>query len=174
MLGSEPDLERRAWHALSNGASEIGDTAVERLVTVYAASRLLAVRRALAGTAPPLAELFREVAPAATAQELVPILEGVLYAYARDPARVDPPLLPYQVISLYEVLEVLGRQNARLRHSLVERLQDVLRAAPAEHVRAFNEWRGYSRLVEKVGAVPPAAPGAPAEPELPPGRSEPA
>ena len=151
MLGGDPMSELKVWRILSEAAASGSDSNFCRLVWIYAASRVLPIRRGLEPVPPDDLDLLDQILPGVPQAGLIRTLEGVLYSYA-DPVRDTPPLMPYQVISIYETLDIAGRPNRKLENLLVKALSESLRATPP-HAEQFLAWTQFSRLAGRVATV---------------------
>lgn len=157
MVESRPDGENVMWQVL------LREAPFERALLMASAGRALAVARGLAIAASPDDVTGRDAFPSIAMQlvddwysraarpELVRHLRGQLYAYARGPKSISPPLYPYRVISLAHVLGLLGGMTADLEGLVSDALSRELvdNVAPL-HLRQFRQWAAYSDLAESV------------------------
>lgn len=151
MLGPAPKTEICAWAGLCSAATDSLQF-MANTIRQYAASRMLAVSRALGSSAPPARTLLAELMPSVPDSELIRLLEGTLYAYARNPAKGTPPLYPYQAVSLCAALRATGRANGRLEEMLYDALLAAMRGTP-ERQEAFAAWAPHSPIAARVVAA---------------------
>jgi hypothetical protein len=152
MVSGDPDAELRTWRALTDAVQAPEIERMKRLVWIFAASRLLAIRRAIGAGAPGNAQLLQQIFPSIRARDPVRTIEGTLYAWAANPADVAFQLYPYQAISLHAALEAAGRTKDDLGDRLVQQIATVLAVAP-ERRTAFEAWTALSPLAARALAV---------------------
>lgn len=152
MLANNPLLEGGVWRALGEAAEDQDNGEIRRLVCIYATSRMLTMIRQCHSDAPNRREFLDELLPTIPPTVIVRTLEGVLHAYAESPTSVLPLLVPYQIISMYECLGLLGRANADLERRLEAALFYDLNGTP-DHMEAFLGWGEFSSLARHVGSA---------------------
>jgi hypothetical protein len=152
MLAGNPDLEGSVWRALGEAGERHGDAELIRFVCIYASSRLLTLIRQHGPNPPSRRDLLRSLLPTIPSKTVIKTLEGVLHAFASNPGTVTPRLLPYQLVSMYESLHILGRADVDLERGLEKALTDELRAT-AQHIEAFLNWAEFSDLARHVAAA---------------------
>jgi hypothetical protein len=152
MLAGNPLLEAGVWRALGEAGEQYEDAEVRRLSCIYATGRMLTMIRQCESSAPDRREFLDELLPTIPPTVVVPTLEGVLHAFAENPESVVPRLFPYQIVSMYESLSLIGRANADLERGLEAALVADLKDTP-DHIEAFLGWVEFSGLARRVGSA---------------------
>lgn len=152
MLAGNPLLEAGVWRALGEAGEQYEDAEIRRLSCIYATGRMLTMIRQCGSSAPDRREFVDELLPTVPPTVIVPTLEGVLHAFAENPESVVPRLFPYQIISMYESLRLIGRANADLERRLEAALVADLKGTP-DHIEAFLDWVEFSGLARRVGSA---------------------
>jgi hypothetical protein len=152
MLAGNPLFEAGVWRALGEAGEQYEDAEIRRLSCIYATGRMLTMIRQCESRAPDRREFLDELLPTIPPTVVVPTLEGVLHAFAENPESVVPRLFPYQIISMYESLSLMGRANADLERRLEAALVADLKGTP-DHIEAFLDWVEFSSLARRVGSA---------------------
>lgn len=149
MLGPNASAEAAAWRALWVAARAARDVPLSRLLLVCTSGRVLAVKRALGPAAPATNALVGDLLPGVAPNDLIPTLQGLLFAWARNPDDVIPNVFAYQAVSMYEVLVSQHRANPLLEERLAAMLQSTLALNP-DVIDAFAGWAEFSPVAARA------------------------
>jgi hypothetical protein len=153
LLGPAPRTEAHAWHELGTVTPPRARPSLRRLLLIVASSRVLAIERGLDEETSRREDLVSWMLAGLDDGEVVRVLEGALFAWARNPREMEPRILPYQVVSIYETLITWGRKNPLLENRLSATLRSVLADADADAVERFTAWKPYSPVVRRALAA---------------------
>jgi hypothetical protein len=73
-----------------------------------------------------------------------------LQAFAIDPSTAFPPLVPYQVLSLIEVLDAMHLMDAGLRIGAISSLRKAVQSLEPIRREQFLEWSQFSSIVAEI------------------------
>lgn len=145
-LDSQPRYENRFWRevmiALAPRATFYPRAA--QVLDVVAASRFLTTLSSIEEQerSAPLT-LGRSLAsawwPNLEKSKTIPVFEGVLYAYARSPSSTSPHLQPEDVVSIAELLSILGRPPQPRKAAIPSLLAELGQASPATYAE-IRKW----------------------------------
>jgi WD40 repeat protein len=157
MLSQDPHREWGVYES-STAATKAGllplGNALLSYLPVLIATRVLAVARGMSGSDPVVFRSIRDgllqsywawFGEPESAQ-----LTGLIDLYGRDHTALNPPLLPYQVVSIYETMECIGIDSPVLSSNLRRSLLRQLEGYSGRLRKDFLAWASYSDFASNV------------------------
>lgn len=149
MLGRQPELELQLWTNLLRSITNREDQDVWKICAVIAASRVMAIRRAMSDP-PSIRHLAMGLFEEETQERVVGLLRAVLFGYAENPEKIRPKLLTYQALSVHEIHSAISTPYARLDNAFAERFRTQIAVAPEDVSRSLLEWAEFSPWLEAL------------------------
>ncbi|MGB7600968.1 MAG: OST-HTH/LOTUS domain-containing protein [Candidatus Sulfotelmatobacter sp.] len=152
VVEKEPGLWKSGLTAFGGQLS--APTMLRSVWPILAASRVLAVCRnrwdetSVVGNSV-VGEVLSEIWPEET-RTFIQLIIKYLETYSRDPQSAVPRLVPYQILSLMEILDAANALSPDLHFMALNTLIVQVREAASEDIARFLEWGRYCAIALEV------------------------